>query len=1335
MIDRLIDILHPSTLSSSLQQNRISFWLSPHSYWVEEMSWGLGSNLKKLPMEAMTVAAVVKVILLCDQHDYDQSTKAETALLGQDYTDFEVVKVDNPSNLDQFKSIISTGPACRLAAVPPEHYRDIIKLRRLGVSAIECQTSRNLGNHDLIVFLDQCEIMVSTDSLSILVQAWFSATSSQGNNKSNSILFPDFIYPNTLGCGGSSCGSSSEQHSTSYFNPFDFLVSTSKSSSSHDIMLQLPSSTSMITSHRCWKSSSLSSILPRTFARLSRAIREMHHQCTDEVLQFWINMAWSGYRGINLPIPLLKQQYQSFAHQGSTQTPLVLSSFCAWHDLTQLALNPPYDFNQFIMDLSLFKRLTRPLLTVIVPYYNTPSKEWFQETLSSLSTQSFCDFEIVLVDDGSEPGTKYSGWQELMAVKDSLESGVLWYGSSSTTTTTTPAAWPIPFRIIRHAANLGLAMGRNTGVRHANGAYVIFLDPDDKLDPLALEKLCLYALSRVGVPVPHRGNSQRYGFVYSGTVHFGAKDDLVYADFSNLKLTRGNFMTATTLISRKAFIQAGGMCSREIIRYFEDYDFWLRMVTLGYKGSLLREPLFWYRRHSLGQSTNIIKDAEANRHQKNMTGGADVEFLAEVRRNNPVVFGDMSLDDAVALLQERLGDSGTLSSASSTTASNDKYLPCYNWMDPMDHTVYKYAKRFLEWRGEYLKRLSLSPSLLSIHSDGDKSRSNILSKYASSLWSSDATSGGGSGREGKVESSSELDRPVILFPINPLYLSLTDEYTTDKSSDTVSVMYIIPWMVMGGADLYDLEVMRAMMSQTTTKYRITIVVERAIPNHVWEHRYQEFSKDIFHLQLFSNSSDLQDGYLDYLVVSRCIKVVINSRTVAGYRAFERWARWRMGSSGEAEEEDGKIYNHPLHSYYFSSQLPRYRQSVFGSLDLIDILHLYNLGDRSNWEWRAGRLAWAITRRVVVSKDLKQYLEHVVGNGDAVLGKNESSLIVESIDQWRQLQSQLQVSTTTTSFSSNNNTLSLSSESADKIVVIYPPVDISGWQTIPAHLKSMAPAKNWWEKDWDKEVEEGDVEFQASLDKSRVMVPTVFFLGRLDEQKDPVLWLETMNVFYFKKIADKDNNRNDDSALRLVIIGSGPLYPTLNKMLTTETRFHHISKLVEFMDDIPHHQIPNILAKPLNAVLLITSRYDGVTIGGMEALALGVPVVSIACGGWLEVFDDERVWGKKADTMRISLGGGVDDLGIHSYQTSRGVLGSVVGYECEGPKSSFSAKRPAWLPLALANEVDYWLAKPSAAAAAVRRRDFFHLSNSFRSSFGSTTFHRKWNQLLLLLRYE
>ena len=100
-----------------------------------------------------------------------------------------------------------------------------------------------------------------------------------------------------------------------------------------------------------------------------------------------------------------------------------------------------------------------PDVSILVPYYNMG--RWLPETLRSLQAQTFEDYEILLVDDGStDPAS-----QRLV---DELEG--------------TPK-----LRIVRKQ-NGGLSSARNAGLREARGRWILPVDPDDLLAPTFLEK-------------------------------------------------------------------------------------------------------------------------------------------------------------------------------------------------------------------------------------------------------------------------------------------------------------------------------------------------------------------------------------------------------------------------------------------------------------------------------------------------------------------------------------------------------------------------------------------------------------------------------------------------------------------------------------------------------------------------------------------------------------------------------------------------------------------------------------------------------------------------------
>jgi glycosyltransferase involved in cell wall biosynthesis len=98
-----------------------------------------------------------------------------------------------------------------------------------------------------------------------------------------------------------------------------------------------------------------------------------------------------------------------------------------------------------------------PMVSVIIPTYNR--RHTILRAIESVLAQSFTDFEILVVDDGS--------------TDDTLE--------------TMAALTDDRIRVIRHASNRGAAAARNTGMRTARGEFIAWLDSDDEWLPDKIE--------------------------------------------------------------------------------------------------------------------------------------------------------------------------------------------------------------------------------------------------------------------------------------------------------------------------------------------------------------------------------------------------------------------------------------------------------------------------------------------------------------------------------------------------------------------------------------------------------------------------------------------------------------------------------------------------------------------------------------------------------------------------------------------------------------------------------------------------------------------------------
>lgn len=239
------------------------------------------------------------------------------------------------------------------------------------------------------------------------------------------------------------------------------------------------------------------------------------------------------------------------------------------------------------------------LVSVVVPCYGV-RMEWLRATVDSINEQSIAPgLEVLFILDGATPQDPPEA--HLRAVGSRLDrvASVRWH---------------------RHWRNRGLAAARNTGAMLARGAYLIFLDPDDHMDPLALEKMLML------LQAFERRPGNRVGYIYPAVVHFGDSTVLSVerVRYESRHLSQGNFVPSFALLSRQLYLGVGGMCE-DRIRFFEDYDFWLRLASLGIHGHLLDEPLFYYRRHPGGRS-QVIRSKES-------------DWRAELEEANPIAFG------------------------------------------------------------------------------------------------------------------------------------------------------------------------------------------------------------------------------------------------------------------------------------------------------------------------------------------------------------------------------------------------------------------------------------------------------------------------------------------------------------------------------------------------------------------------------------------------------------------------------------------------------------------------------------------------------------------------
>ncbi|GAB4486979.1 MAG: hypothetical protein OHK006_15480 [Thermodesulfovibrionales bacterium] len=215
-----------------------------------------------------------------------------------------------------------------------------------------------------------------------------------------------------------------------------------------------------------------------------------------------------------------------------------------------------------------------PKVSVIIPTYNR--KGYVCDAIDSVLNQTYRDFEIVVVDDGSNDGTG----EALLAR----------YGE----------------RIRYHRKeNGGCASARNHGIRVARGEYITFLDSDDMFTQDKLE-------NHVGVleANPDIGLVYADSFVSDGKrLHLTAsvKPDRDKSIACPLFMT--THVGSGSFTARRACIDASGYFD-ESMRYNEDTDFLLRL-SVHVKAFRASKPAYVRRDHAGGKSRNTVKLLEA----------------------------------------------------------------------------------------------------------------------------------------------------------------------------------------------------------------------------------------------------------------------------------------------------------------------------------------------------------------------------------------------------------------------------------------------------------------------------------------------------------------------------------------------------------------------------------------------------------------------------------------------------------------------------------------------------------------------------------------------------
>jgi glycosyltransferase involved in cell wall biosynthesis len=231
-----------------------------------------------------------------------------------------------------------------------------------------------------------------------------------------------------------------------------------------------------------------------------------------------------------------------------------------------------------------------PLVSVVIPAYNATA--YIANALQSVFAQTFSDFEVLLVNDGS-------------ADKEGLEHELQPYLSR--------------IRYFKQV-NRGPSAARNLAIRESQGRLIAFLDADDFWLPEHLAR-----------QVERLGRNHKIGLVYANAFHlrnnrligtaFERVPQSAVADVDSLLSERCTINTSSVVASRNALFQAG--LFDESMRHCEDFDLWLRLARLGVGIEYDRQVQVGHRvGNGLAASRERMKEGRAQAYKAFLDGGS-----------------------------------------------------------------------------------------------------------------------------------------------------------------------------------------------------------------------------------------------------------------------------------------------------------------------------------------------------------------------------------------------------------------------------------------------------------------------------------------------------------------------------------------------------------------------------------------------------------------------------------------------------------------------------------------------------------------------------------------
>lgn len=219
----------------------------------------------------------------------------------------------------------------------------------------------------------------------------------------------------------------------------------------------------------------------------------------------------------------------------------------------------------------------KPKVSVVIPCYNYA--DYLRLCLQSVFNQTFQDFEIIVVDDGST---------------DNIELVVRQFKDPR-------------IKYVRNRVNLGQTKSINIGLKLSSGEFITIIGADDLMleNNLDAKVKLLERNDNAGLCFSNAFVIDKDGNIKQLFYKGGQFPECPY-NYFNLLLLKGNFIVASSVLVRRKCYDTLGFY-KEDLNYGEDWNMWLR-ISLHYDFVYINEPLIKYRVHDRNLSKQIYKN-------------------------------------------------------------------------------------------------------------------------------------------------------------------------------------------------------------------------------------------------------------------------------------------------------------------------------------------------------------------------------------------------------------------------------------------------------------------------------------------------------------------------------------------------------------------------------------------------------------------------------------------------------------------------------------------------------------------------------------------------------